>query len=419
MRNFLPVLLLLTPALPAAEVAHPHPRKKLSAISLLPDGSELIGVMLPRYDENHRIVGVLKAATITLVNEAIIAGNMVTIGFSNPDGSPRGHIDLVKANFNQVKGLLEASEPVTLQSTRFLAKGTGLYYAFNQGEGFLLGPATTWIIASNEPPITMNSSPSAIRATALAGISLVSQSLAQPPASPSDSLKADSAPASSEHSAAARSARLDLREDLDAAATATAKAKAFLEQTELISANPTENPSPPPEAASLNVKPGPNDTVISCDGGMYFDADQGVFVYLKNVHVTDPRFSLTGANELKIFLTKKPTETKLTKEPATKEPASLGIGSKLGDVDRIIATGAIRLLQKNTTDDKPPVEASGAIFTYHAKTGQILLSGGYPWVKQGTTFMRAKQPGLTLRIQKNGSFVTEGNWDMGASLKPK
>ncbi len=413
---------------------NPPPRKKLSAISLLPDGSELIGVMLPRYDANHRLVGVLKAAVITLVNEEIVAGETVNIGFSNPDGSPRGHIDLSKVNFNQVKGFLEAAEPVTLQSDRFHAEGTGLYYAFNQGEGFLPGPATTWILAPNEPPTTMNSSPSAIRATALAGIALVSQSLAQPPTSPNDSLKADAATASSEHSSSARSARLDLRTDLDAATAATAKAKAFLEQTELVSANPTEDSPPTPEAAPLDIQPGPKDTIISCDGGMYFDADKGVFVYLKNVRVTDPRFSLSGANELKIFLTQKPAtkpaankpgadkpgaDKPATDKPGAKEPAGLGLGAKFGDVDRIIATGAVRIQQKNVADDKPPVEASGAIFTYQPKTGQIVLSGGYPWVKQGTTFMRAKQPNLTLRIQKSGSFVTEGNWDMGGSLESK
>lgn len=377
--------------------------------------------MLPRYDKNLRLVGVLKATTITLVNEEVVAGKTVNIKFSNPDGSPRGHIDLSQANFNQVKGFLEALEPVTLQSDRFFAKGTGLYYAFNQGEGFLLGPATTWILAPIEPPITMNSSQSAIRTTALAGIALVSQSLAQPTTVPSESLKDDTASASSEHSAAARSARLNLQTDLEAASTATSKAKAFLEQTELLSTNPPENSPSISEAKPLDVQPGPNDTLISCDGGMYFDADQGVFVYLKNVRVTDPRFSLSGANELKIFLSPKPADKPAKDKPAKdpKEPASLGLGAKFGDVDRIIATGAVRILQKNVEADKPPVEASGAIFTYQPKTGQILLSGGYPWVKQGTTFMRAKQPNLSLRIQKNGSFVTEGNWDMGGSLESK
>ncbi len=408
-------MLLLAPALQAAEDAPPSARKKLSAISLLPDGSELKGVMLPRYDENQRLTGVLKAAAITLVNEEMIAGESVAIGFSNPDGSPRGLINLTKALFNQTKGILETVEPVTVQSDRINATGTGLYYAFEQGEGFLTGPATTWIQSPTET--TMNSNHSPLRATALAGISLITQSLAvaPPPTVKTDALKADAAPSSKIHSDAARIARMDLRADLDASTAATAKARAFLEQAELVSTTSSETAPPPAAAKPLDVRPGPKDTLISCDGGMYFDADAGVFVYLKNVNVTDPRFTLTGANELKIFLSKKPGDAK--PEAGDKEQPGLGIGAKFGDVERILATGAVRILQKEVQGGKQAVEASGAIFSYHPETGEILLSGGYPWVKQGTNFMRAKEPNLTLRIQKSGSFVTEGNWDMGGTLE--
>lgn len=408
-------MLLLAPALPAAEDAPPPASRKLSAISLLPDGSELKGVMLPRYDENHHLVGVLKAASITLVNEQTIAGETVSIGFSNPDGSPRGHINLTRAVFNQVKGILQTSEPVTLQSDRFRATGTGLYYAFQQGEGFLTGPAATWI----QPPIetTMNSSRPPHRATLMAGIALITQSLAAapPPAVKTDELKAAAAPSSKIHSDATRISRTNLRADLDASAATTAKAKAFLEQAELISTSAPGTTPPPAEAKPLDVKPGPKDTLISCDGGMYFDADAGVFVYLKNVKVNDPRFTLSGANELKILLSKKPADA--TPKPAANDPQpSLGIGAKFGDVERIIATGAVRILQKQVEPGKQPVEASGAIFSYHPESGEILLSGGYPWVKTGPNFMRAREPNLTLRIQKSGSFTTEGNWDMGGSL---
>ena len=151
---------------------------------------------------------------------------------------------------------------------------------------------------------------------------------------------------------------------------------------------------------------------------MYFDADEGVFVYLKNVRVTDPRFGLSGANELKIFLGKKPAKAPAqpAKEAKDGKPG-LGLGAKFGDVERIVASGAVRIVQKETEAGKDPVEASGAIFTYHAKTGEIILSGGYPWVKQGTTFMRAKEPNLNLRILKTGSFVTEGNWEMGGTIE--
>ena len=155
---------------------------------------------------------------------------------------------------------------------------------------------------------------------------------------------------------------------------------------------------------------------------MFFDADEGVVVYLKKVRVNDPRFTLSGANELKVFLAKKPAAGKAKPDAKNKQdanPLSNGLGSKFGDVERIVATGAVRILQKQPAAGKDPIEASGAIFTYHTKTGQIILSGGYPWVKQGSSFMRAEQPNLNLRILKNGSFVTEGKWVMGGNLEKK
>lgn len=379
------------------------------------------GVMLPRYDEKRNLVGVLKASTITLVDEAMMAGKDVSIGFFNRDQTPRGRVDLSHAIFNQDRGTLETTEPVTIQSDRLRAKGTGLFYAFEQGEGFLTGPATTWI----QPPTetTMNSNSSPLRATAWVGMSLISQSItAAPPVITPETkaaIQSDAASAASIHADTARVARMDLATDLDAAAAATAKAKAFLEQAELVS---TTSPAKPPIAsptAPLDVKPGPGDTLVDCDGGMYFDVDQGLFVYLKNVRVTDPRFTLTGANELKIFLAKKPEDpaTTAAAKPDKKDAPGLGMGADFGSVERIIATGAVRILQKDVEPGKEPVEASGAIFTYHPASGEIVLSGGYPWVKQGTSFMRAKEPNLVLRIQKSGSFVTEGNWGMGAPLE--
>jgi len=208
---------------------------------------------------------------------------------------------------------------------------------------------------------------------------------------------------------AASETRSDLKADLEASAAATANAKAFLEKQE-IQAKADTAPAAP-EAKPFDAPADPNDTLVTCDGGMYFDADDGVFVYLRNVVVKDPRFDLSGANELKVFLGKKPDEK--THENASKKSADgKGVGARFGDVERIVATGAVRVLQKQPEPGKLPVEASGAIFTYHPKTGNIHLQGGYPWVKQGTSFMRAKEPNLILRIKKDGSFVTDGRWDM-------
>jgi lipopolysaccharide export system protein LptA len=224
------------------------------------------------------------------------------------------------------------------------------------------------------------------------------------------------APRAAQAATALNSARETFATDSKDSANASAAAKTFLIQADI----PLPADDNASEAKPLDVKPGPGDTVISSDGGMYFDADEGIFVYLKNVRVKDPRFELSGAEELKIFIGKKPaTAADDTRKDGETSVPGLGLGAKFGDVERIIATGAVRILQKEVEAGKQPVEASGAVFTYHLNSGEIVINGGYPWVKQGANFMRAKQPNLILRIQKNGSFVTEGSWEMGGNLDAK
>ncbi|MES2981913.1 MAG: hypothetical protein V4727_06340, partial [Verrucomicrobiota bacterium] len=184
----------------------------------------------------------------------------------------------------------------------------------------------------------------------------------------------------------------------------------------------------PAEGAPLEITPGPNDTVIKCDGGMYFDAEAGVLVYLKNVTVTDPRFTLNGADELKVFFDKKEPKKpasgdkkdadkkEVEKKEATKKPEASGPTANFGDVKKLIATGTVRLVQKSVAG-KDPVEASGGILTYDVPKGEIIISQRYPWVKQGNFFARAKQPNLTLRLLNDGSFSTKGEWEMGGNLK--
>jgi len=385
------------------------PKKKLSSISLLPNGSKLHGVMFPRYDENQILTGVLKAKAMTLVNAETVAGDEVVIEFFNPDGTKRGRADLAKAVFDQAKGTLNADEPVAIFTDRISAKGNGLIYAFQDGEGFLTGPVTTWMQAPTET--TMNNSSLPLRSAAIAGMALLTPSpAAEPPQQVTQ--------ATSQVSDSAKAARDELRADLDASAASTRSAREFLEKADIIAKTPANTTDGTPEAKPLDVQPGPTDTVISCDGGMHFDADTGVFIYLKNVRVTDPRFNLTGANKLEIHLGKKPEKTPA--KPDDQKTPGMGLGAKFGDVESITATGAVKIVQKEVEAGKQPVQASGALFTYHPKTGNITLSGGYPWVMQGATFMRAKEPNLTLHINKSGSFNTDGGiWEMGAPLNQK
>lgn len=418
------------------------PERKLPAVSLLPAGSVLRKVMLPRYDQQRKLSAVLRAAVMTVIDPQTVEGEQVSLDLYNPDRSHSARIDLEKAHFDQRKGTLDARQPVTVAAENFSAHGSGLIYTYEKARGFLLGPVNTRFYAP--PPKTSMIRPPSPRtaATALAATLIASPAGAEPPArlTPEErtELSAQAAPVADKVERAQTEAKQALAAGQAEAAKVDTEVATFVGEAGLKDVA-TPPPAPTGESKPLEIKSGPNDTLIEAKDGMYFDAEAGVLVYLKDVELTDPRFTLTGANELKVFLEKKPAPAKPDKAEKTGPPAPegeksdkapkekpapglVGASGGFGDVDRIVATGAVHVIQK-PTDDKPAVEASAAVLTYYAKTGEIVLHGGYPWVKQGDKFMRAKQPDLYLRIHKDGSFVTEGLWDMGGELsnpdKPK
>ena len=407
--RLLSILLLAAPALCAQGSA---PDAEKNPISLLPDGSVLKGVLLPRYDEDRNLVGDLKAETMTLIDSERVQGENVLIRFFNPDRSLRGKVKLENAFFDQAKSRLFAKEPVEITTDRLVARGSGLVYSLRDGQGFLRGPATTRISA---PPTatSMNTSPTS--AAALVALCLAPAPLAAlPPAFVTEEqlavIKADDAPAKPEADIRAAATEASFTASVVQGEKASAAALAFI-NTSGIEIAATDEPKG--ETKPLDVKPGPDDTVITCDGGMYFDTDEGVLVYLGNVKVTDPRFSLRAARQVKVFFAKK-----AEKKGTARKEGDTGVMGNFGDVEKLVAEGAVLIDQKGV-GGKEPVNASGQILTYNVPTGEIIIHGGYPWVKQGTYYARAKQPNLTLRLLKDGSFSTKGNWEMGGNLNLK
>ena len=414
MQRFLSILLLSAPAL-CAQVKAPDVKK--NPISLLPDGSVLKGVLLPRYDADRNLVGDLKAETMTLLDSKRVQGENVLIRFYNPDRSLRGKVNLDNALFDQQKSRLSAKEPVEITTDRLVARGSGLVYAFQGGEGFLRGPVTTWISA---PPTATSMNANPLPAAALFALCLAQAPLiAVPPPFVTEeeiaAIKAEAASVKPEADKATASTEANLTESVAKGDKASAAAQAFIKTSEIkvIAAEATEKE---PEAKPLEVKPGPDDTLITCEGGMYFDADEGVLVYLKNVKVTDPRFNLSAGGQLKVFFDKKP-ENKKPGEKEKKGETQAG-PANFGDIKKLVAEGAVVFDQKGV-GGKDPVKASGSILTYDVPDGEIIIHGGYPWVKQGTYYARAMEPDLTLRLLNDGSFSTQGNWQMGGNMNLK
>ncbi|MBM3862788.1 MAG: hypothetical protein FJ385_02380 [Verrucomicrobia bacterium] len=368
--------------------ADPASSKRRITSGLMPGGSRMDDVLFPRYDTDQQLVSVLKARVLTLVSDQLMRGDEVTIDFLNPDLSARGRVDMRRAMLDQQKNLLSSSEPVTLRNDRIIAKGTGLFYDLTVGGAFLTGPVLTWIAAAaGDPAASMENAASAPLSVPAANA-----------AKPADDGSAAAAPGATEPSI-----RATLGEALDRSEAANAATREFLKKAELDAA--TADKPQVPQQLPLPTAPGPDDTVIDCDGGMHYDPDQGVFVYLGNVRVKDPRFDLSGANDLKIFL-----EPANPTDQDTKPSAPGDATSRMsGEVKRIVATGAVRVLYKDVPQGKQPIEASGALLDYDLKAGRIVISGGYPWVVQGAVTMRAGEPDLSLRIDPNqGKFETSG-----------
>ncbi len=401
-------------------------RRKIPAVSMLPNGSVLESVMLPRYDQDRKLVDVLRAKVIELVDSERISGQEVSIEFYNPDRSRRGRIDLREALFDQENGLLTASEEVQIDAEGLVATGSGLVYDFRNGEGFLLGPVATRITTPAET--AMNLRPSPLAAAALLGVSLFSLPVVAappPPLTPAElaALERDAASKSELASEAVAAVNRSFEAIVAADEKAKSDALRFLKKSGLVLiANEAAAPGAEiPAGEPLAVEPNPNNTLIKCENGMYFDAEEGVLVYLKNVTVTDPRFNLSGANELKVYFEKKAADAGADEpEEEPGDGVDLGrVGAGFGEVSRIVATGAVRILQKGV-DGGEPIEASGAILSYDVKAGQIIISGGFPWVRPGPNkHFKAMRPNERLRILTTGSFVTEGFWEMGLPLNEK
>lgn len=410
--------------------ALPTKRDKMPAFSVLPQGSELKGVMVPRYNRERELIGSLKAAKIRLVDEDEISAEKVIIESFNVDQTTRDRIDMETAIYDQERGLVSSHQPVTIQTERMTATGSGLYYYFPAeedapspvaGRGFLLGPATTILRPATLPATSMHAPIHPLRATAMLSVALVSASLptaARPYLTEDEksAVHADAASRADRLATAAAETHVALDQDLADGAAASQAVATFLVQADL----PPVQPAPVPEAKPLTIEPGPNDTVIDCDGGLYFDPEEGVLVYLKNVIVHDPRFDLTGTiNELKVFFSKKPVKPDEKKSEADGDFS--GFANNLGEVERIVATGAVVLDQKPAKAGEDAIKASGAVFSYNIKEDQIIISGGYPWFTRGKQTMRAKQPNLALKISpKKGTAVTDGGeWTTLLNLEPK
>jgi len=450
----------------------------LPTLDILPKGSILQRVRIPRYDKNYHPTSLLTADKLTVVTRNQIDGENIHIYLYNSKGEIQAQTCMRKASYNQQSSILHATESISLNNKQFKAKGTALFLHIPSKRGFLVGPAfSEFHIKSSQSSTAMRPAHrlhshvfSTLLITACSGAFVQAtppRYLTPAELSKLDTLaKTDSSPINKAQQQVSRS----LSEESKLSEPSGKQMATFLNsigQDFLIASNqtsatkpvsgtlPSTKPSPSKQATSkppaTKTTNSPTTTqperllTVECDGGIYFDADTGVLAYLKNIRLSEPRFRLTCSQELKIILDKKQPQASKTSSNKTKKskpstPAKNSANNKetpnqstsqkkstksksptdaFGDLSRIIAIGNVRVTRK---DPKGNVYiASGETASYDAKSGQIILRGGFPRVQASANrYLQAQEKGLYITISKNGSWIAaKGKWKTLASMPIK
>lgn len=433
---------------------------------LMPDGGILKNVLIPQYDEKLRLSATLRADEMEIavakktktVEIKLIDALGVKLEFFNPDRTPRGRIDMAKARYDAKKQFLSSDQPVSLVSDDLSAKGSRLVYDLKKARGFLHGPVTA-TTTSVDSSTSMNANP--VRQAIAAGSLMMAAATgapAQEPAvadriaearlSPAELQRLTEDAASRKAVVEAESARKSeaFSEAIAASEGADAIMADFLRAAALTTllAEPLATPAAG-DVPRPNVPENPAQTRITSDDGAFFDSPNGLLVFLKNVVVKDPRFSLSGADELKVFFDPK-EDGKTAKAgekpqdggavpPAAADPAEAPAGAKpklekvddpglsaakFGKPNRIVATGTVVVEYHSGKKDEPPVKASARTVIYDLKKEEFTLRGGSPWVLREGQLSSVPGNDAYIVIQKDGSFVTgNGGIDARMDIKEK
>lgn len=372
----------------------------MPALEMLMEGSILQRVLIPQYDDALRLSSTLRARQLTMVERRIIDADTVRLSFFNPDRSLKAIIDLDSARLIDQQ-TLRSNQPVTLLSDDLAVNGSGLVYDLETSRGFLLGPATARTRAdSRTSMISPTSAFAGFLMTASPAFVMAAEGLQTLTPQQAEGLDRASASKAADAEAAAEDATEKLAAAEESSAAAAKTLEAFLEEAAL------DLPPAPPSELTTKV-PDPEEVVaklpatISSEDGIYFDSNAGLLVFLRDVEVDHPEFTLEGADEVKVFFEQEEGEA-----PAEEEEGGLG-SANFGDPSKIIATGVLVLERKTQGEDRP-VKASGRQMVYDLGSEELIIRGGEPWIISDTANGRVIDPNGYIRINLqsgNASFV--------------
>ncbi len=352
-------------------------KNKMPAMEILPAGSVLKKISIPRYNKNYTPSSLLTAEQFEVISDEEIHGHKVGISLYDKDGKIKTRTLLNSVNYNQSTGLITSKENLTFSGGTFTASSQGVTLDWKNHRGFLLGKNET-IIYLKKPTSMTNSEKQPVKNKAESKLSIKPKKLSAAAAataaviSSPTLLTAQDLAQIDKLSQPSTALFIQQLEESKAALEATAAAEAKIaairkELSDQLGTIPKIDKSQPVPPELIPTKGKEFIHIIS--DRLLFDAKKGIFVYAGNVKITHPKYSFTCDGELKIILSEAATAKKLKPE----ERAKLKPNDLFDDVSQIIATKNVIVRGKDNKGR--PVSALTQQLSYNKATGNIILKG--------------------------------------------
>lgn len=350
-------------------------KQQIPALELLPTGSILKKISIPRYNPDYTPSSLLTAEQFEVISEEEIKGTKVGIALYDEKGNIRTRSMLNQVNYNQHTGFLTSKENLTFSGKSFSTSSQGVIIDWKNQRGFLLGKNQTIIYIkkqismnnSNKQPVKKHS-PTEKKTTMLNGVKAAAATaiITSTPLTAQESDHIDQL---------AQPSTALIIKDLDqtkAAIIATAEAEKKIanirkELNQQLGKIPTidDTQPAPPQLAPIKGR----EYISIKSDKLLFDAKKGIFVYHGNIRIKHPKYSFTCDGELKIILNQSAKAKKLNQ----KDRAKLKANELFDDVSRIIATKNVIIRGKDNKGR--PVSAVTQTLSFNKTTGNIILKG--------------------------------------------
>lgn len=351
-------------------------KSKLPALELLPAGSILKKISIPRYNSDYTPSSLLTADQFEVIDDSEIRGTNVGISLYDEKGKIKTSSMLNSVRYNKNTGLLISAENLSFSGGRFITSCNGLALDWKNHCGFLLGKNQTIIYLEQSESMINNNKTSKEKTQTPPAITkqkslIVAGTIAAAVSAPTF-LSAKELTQIDTLSQPSTQLFINSLDEVKASLTATAEVEAKIaaikkDLSDKLGTLPQVDPALP---APKELVPEKGKEFISIKSDrLLFDAKKGIFVYYGNVRITHPKYVFSCDGELKIILKETATAKKLTPE----ERAKLNPNDIFDDISQIIATKNVIVRGKDNKGRD--VTATTENLSFNKSTGNIILKG--------------------------------------------